>query len=159
MAQRGFSSVLLIAIIVLLAGMTTFALRFVAGAQGSASVQAQAMRAQRAAEAAIEWQRYSLFKAVQPGGCALTTNLSIPSVLGAMPVTVTCNRTPTPASVHSEGGTNFYTYTFTARACWPAGGGGGCPNAALPSNYVERQITAQAACRNGPAPAVATCTW
>ncbi|MGE5452267.1 MAG: hypothetical protein ACM3VZ_10565 [Acidobacteriota bacterium] len=155
MKQRGFSSVLLIAIIVLLAGMTRFALQFVGGAEGAAALQLQAARAQRAAEAGIEWQRYQL-RNFAPGGCAPATNFGIPSVSGNFPVTVTCSRTPNAGVIHQENGVSVYTYSFTATACWPAGAGGRCPNpaAVLPSDYVERAVTAQAACVAGP-----ICTW
>ena len=159
MKQRGFSSVLLIAIIVLLAGMTRYALQFVGGAEGAAALQLQTARAQRAAEAGVEWQRYQLrTAAVAGGGCALSTNFSIPSVSGNFPVTVTCNRTPNAGFTHSEAGVPVYTYSFTATACWPAGAGGRCPNpaAVLPSDYVERAVTAQAACVAGPP---ISCTW
>lgn len=145
--QRGFSSVLLIVIVVMLAGMTTFALRFVAGSQGSAATQLQAMRAQRAAEAAIEWQRYRLYKQL-PGACTASTNLSMPSVSGAFPVTVKCQVTVSP----KESGQTVNVFLFTATACWPASAGT-CPALVPPDDYVQRAITAQAACIGG------NCTW
>lgn len=156
--QRGFSSILLVAIIVLLASMTAFALRFVAGTQGSSSLQLQAMRAQRAAQAAVEWQRYRLRTSV-PGGCAASSSFTAPLASGNFPVTVTCARTPSATTTYTETPTagpsrTVYTYRFTATACWPAGGGV-CPNPAPPSDYVEKQITAQAACLTGPT----SCTW
>ncbi|HET8871090.1 MAG TPA: hypothetical protein VFM48_11615 [Aquabacterium sp.] len=156
--QQGFSSILLVAIIVLLAGMTAFALRFVAATQGSSSLQVQAMRAQRAAQAAVEWQRYRL-RLLSPGGCALSSSFTVPLVSGNFPVTVTCARTPTAATTYTENPSvgpprTVYTYRFTATACWPASAGV-CPNPTPPSNYVEKQVTAQAACLTGPT----SCTW
>ena len=131
MRQKGFSSVLLIAIIVLLAGMTTFALRFVTSSQGGAAMRYQAQRVQRAADAAMEWQRYRL-RNLGVAGCQATTSFNMPFSTGNVPVTVTCQRTP--VAMHTEtappANKNYYTYTFSATACMPSAGGS-CPNPAV----------------------------
>ena len=163
MRQKGFSSVLLIAIIVLLAGMTTFALRFVTSSQGGAAMRYQAQRVQRAADAAIEWQRYRL-RNLGVAGCQATTSFNMPFSTGNVPVTVTCQRTP--VAMHTEtappANKNYYTYTFSATACMPSAGGV-CPNPAVPAGYVAKQVTAVAACTTSlpPAPPAlpAVCTW
>ena len=149
MQQRGMSSVLLIVMIVMLAGMTNFALRFLSGMQGNAAAQVQVQRAQRAAEAALEWQRYRLRAAAN---CVGATNLLVPFATGNMQTSIACTRTP--AAAHNDGGT-VYTYAITVTACAPAAAGV-CPNPARPANYVERRLTAVAACSNT---APATCTW
>lgn len=149
MQQRGMSSVLLIVIIVMLAGMTSFALRFVAGMQGDVAAQVQVQRAQRAAEAALEWQRYRLRATAN---CVAATNLQVPFATGNVQTSINCLRTP--AVAHADGGT-VYTYAITVTACSPAAAGA-CPNPARPANYVERRLTAVAACSNI---APATCTW
>ena len=154
MKQRGFSTVLLIAIIVLLAGMTSFALQFVASAQGSAALDVKAVQVQQAAEAAIEWQRYRIRTLVPAAAGCVNTNVVLPFSAGNITATVTCYRTPTATTVHTEAGKSVYTYAFTAEACWPAGPTG-CPNATPPANYIYRKITASAACVTGPV----SCTW
>lgn len=147
MTQRGFSSILLIVIIVSLAGMTTVALRFVAGTQGAAGVQTQSMRAKRAAEAAIEWQRYRL----KSGTCSATANVNIPTGTGTFQVTTKCASTSTA----NEAGKVINTYLLTSTACWPAGPGGVCPNPAPVADYVVRSVTVHAACSTAPI----SCTW
>lgn len=156
MRQKGFSSVLLIAIIVLLAGMTTFALRFVTSSQGSSSMRYQAQRVQRAADAAMEWQRYRL-RNQGAAGCQASTSFNMPFSTGNVPVTVTCQRTP--AVTHAEAAPtnkNYFTYALSVTACYPAAAGV-CPNLAVPSGYVAKQVTAVAACTTPTLPA--TCTW
>lgn len=156
MRQKGFSSVLLIAIIVLLAGMTTFALRFVTSSQGGSTMRYQAQRVQRAADAAMEWQRYRL-RNFGAAGCQASTSFNMPFSMGSVPVTVTCQRTP--AAMHTEAAPsskNYYTYVLSATACFPSAGGT-CPNLAVPSGYVAKQVTALAACTTPVLPA--TCTW
>jgi Tfp pilus assembly protein PilX len=147
MKQRGFSSVLLIFIIVALAGMTRFALQFVAGSQGASTIQLQAQRAKRATDAAMEWQRYRL----KNGTCTASINVAIPSSSGPFNATTTCVQ----SSSATEAGKTIRTYRLTATACAPAGAGGSCPNFGQP-DYVERSVVSFAAC-NTTAPI--TCTW
>ncbi len=149
MQQRGMSSVLLIVIIVMLAGMTSFALRFVAGMQGNTAAQVQVQRAQRAAETALEWQRYRLRA---DANCVGPTNLLVPFATGNVQTSITCTRTP--AAAHNDGGT-VYTYAINVTACSPAAAGA-CPNPARPANYVERRLSAVAACNTAKP---AACTW
>lgn len=151
--QQGFSSILLIAIIVLLAGMTTFALRFVAGAEGNASALSQTLKAQQAAEAGMEWLRYRL----RAGQCQATRNVTIPMSTGNVQATVTCVRAP--AVMHTEGVgpgvVNSFSYTLVSTACWPDAAGS-CPNPVLSANYVARVVRGGATCTTA-IPAV--CTW
>ncbi len=161
MRQKGFSSILLIAIIVLLAGMTTFALRFVTSSQGGAAMRYQAQRVQRAADAAIEWQRYRLRNSGL-AGCQASTSFNMPFSTGNVPVTVTCQRTPVAMHTETAPPANYYAYTLSATACYPSAGGT-CPNPAVPAGYVAKQVTAVAACTTSPPPAPpvlpAVCTW
>lgn len=156
MKQRGFSSVLLIAIIVLLASMSAVAIRFVATTQGHTVVQMQWSKVNRAAETALEWQRYQIRS--NPA-CAASSNVLIPFSTGNVQVTVTCQRNPAGVT-HTEGANNYFSYTITAIACHPAVGGA-CPDASHPFNYVERRLTAVAVCPSTRPinPVVADCTW
>lgn len=161
--QRGLSSILLIAIVVLLASMATFALRFVAGAQGDASALNQSLRVQQAAESGMEWLRYRL----RVGQCAPTTNITIPMSTGNIQATVTCVPTSAaPLSDFSGAGAvpganeNLMSYTLTATACWPQTAPNGCPNPSWAVlNYSERQVRAVATCTMRAAPAPQICTW
>lgn len=160
-AQRGVSSILLIAIIVLLASMATFALRFVASAQGTAGAMMQTMKAQYGAEAGMDWLRYRL----RAGQCQPSVNLTIPLSTGAIQATVTC--TPAAAALQSDyagvgpgpgANENVMTYRLVSTACWPDVAGA-CPNAALGANYVERQIRSVASCTLRTPPTPQLCTW
>lgn len=156
--QRGFSSIMLIAMVVFLAALTTYTLNFSGMAQSSQTQDLAVSRVDQAARTGIEWQRYQLAKAAQPGGCAAVSNLNVPFNSGTVVVTIRCQRTPSAAVVHSEAGVNLYTYSYTATACSPVGGGATCPlaDAAKPSLYVERAYSGIAACTGAlPTP----CTW
>lgn len=139
--QRGVSAVMLIAIIVLLAGLGAYAMRFLSTAQGTQSAARLALRAELAARAGLEWQRFRLAVPAPPaalpaGACAAATNLNLPLESGAFRVTVSCQATGT----HTEGGGTVTSYSLTATACWPAPGA--CPHPAPPADYVERQVSA-----------------
>lgn len=161
--QRGVSSILLIAIIVLMASMATFALRFVAGAQGNASAFNQTLRVQQAAESGMEWLRYRL----RTGQCAPTTNITIPMSAGSIQATVTC--VPTAAVPNSDfsgagpvpgANENLMSYTLTSTACWPQVAPNGCPHPSWATlNYSERQVRAVATCTMRAPPAPQVCTW
>ncbi len=157
-AQRGFSSVMLIAMVVLLAALTTYTLNFSGMVQSSQTQDLAVSRVDQAARTGIEWQRYQLVKAAQPGGCAALANLNVPFNSGTVVVTIRCQRTPSAAVTHSEAGVSLYTYSYTATACSPVAGGATCPlaDAVKPSLYVERAYSGMAAC-TGVAPT--PCTW
>ena len=140
-SQRGFSSVMVIASIVMVASLCAFSLRFTASAQGSASVELLTERAQQAARAGYEWQRMQASLAVP--ACTPATNLVVPFTSGNFPVRVTCTQTAPSASTTDQAPVtstsyNIAAYTITATSCWPAPAG--CPNGAPPANYVQRTV-------------------
>lgn len=136
-AQRGFSSVMVVAIIVLVASLCAYSLRFTAAAQGTASVELMTERAQQAARTGYEWQRMQVSLAVPV--CTPVSNIVVPFTSGNFPVRVTC--TAASAGATDQAGAtpyNIAAYTITATACWPAPAG--CPVAAPPANYVQRSV-------------------
>ncbi|TAK76114.1 MAG: hypothetical protein EPO12_17245 [Aquabacterium sp.] len=134
--QRGFSTVMVIGIIVLMASLCAFALRFVAAAQSTASIDLLSARAQQAAEAGLEWQRMQIQQNPAPCPAAIVTNLVVPFSTGNFSVRVTC----TPQGSLTDG-TPISMFSLSAVACYPSAGGV-CPNAAaMPGEYVERQLT------------------
>lgn len=160
--QRGVSSVMLIAMIVFLAMLSTYTLHFVGATQGAQTMDIALARVEQAARTGLEWQRYKLRNAVSPADaitvCPATANLLVPLSSGNVTVTLVCSRTPNAATTHTEGALSVYTYAFTATACAPSPGGS-CPepDATKGSAYVERKLTGQAACStNG---ARSDCTW
>lgn len=154
--QRGVSAVLLVAMLVFLASLTAYTLHFVGAAQGTRTMDLMLSRADQAAKAALEWQRYQLRNQPLATRCAALTNIDVPLSTGLMRATVTC--AVDVGSPFNENGTSVYSYTFTATACSPAVAGT-CPvtpDASKPVGYVERAYTSRASC-SGAAPA--TCTW
>lgn len=149
MQQRGFSTIMLIVLVVVLASMTTFALRFVSGAQGIVTMGVQTSRVRHAAETAVEWQRYQLLNVGAPA--CVATNLNVPFTSGSVMATITC----IPGVTQPEGGQNITPYDIKVTACWPAGPAG-CPNLAPPPDYVEQQINVGAAC---PDAVGSDCSW
>lgn len=138
-ARRGFSSVMVIAIIVLLASLCAFAVRFVATARATASMDMLAARAQQAAESALEWQRMQIQQNAAPCPATVVTNLVVPFTTGNFSVRVTC----TPQGSVTDGSA-IALFSLTAVSCYPSAGGV-CPNAAaMPGEYVERQLTGTA---------------
>jgi MSHA biogenesis protein MshP len=135
-AQRGFSVMLMLGIIVLMGGMLAYAVSFTSGMNHSVAQEAGVLRVTQAANAGLEWARYRV--RVSAGGpCwAASTNLTIPLSSGAVPVTVLCMRAQYP-----EGTANRTIYQLSATACSPAAAGGACPNLAGAANYVQRTVT------------------
>ena len=135
--QRGFSSVLMLGVIVLAAGMLGYAVTVTSAAHDSAAREIAAARMARAAQAGLEWGQFRVRPGVAPT-CA-GSNILMPFSSGAIAVTVTC----TPNGPYTEGSTTVTRYQFTATACSPAAAGT-CPNAAGSGNYVEAQVSGAA---------------
>jgi MSHA biogenesis protein MshP len=144
--QRGVSSILLIALIVLMASLGVFALNFVSTGQALNNTTLMGIRAEQAALAGLEWQRFKLNGAAP--SCVNATTLAIALSSGNFPVTVLCTITSVPAAGYTEGpGPSVRTYAYTATACWPSTGA--CPVApATPQepDYVERSISGISSC-------------
>lgn len=129
---------LMLGIILLMGGMLAYAVSFTSGMNHSVAQEAGVLRVTQAANAGLEWARYRVrFSAGGPCWAAATT-LTIPLSSGAVPVTVLCT-----ASTYTEGTAPpviVTIYQLRATACSPAAAGT-CPNAAGPTNYVERTVT------------------
>jgi MSHA biogenesis protein MshP len=131
--ERGFSVVLMLALIVLVGGMLAYTVSLGTTMHASTAQEIGSARAAQAAQAGLEWGKLRVRQAA--ANCVAVTNLTMPLASGAMPVTVRCTST-----AHNEGGTAVSTYQFVVTACRPAAGGA-CPNAAGSSDYVERVAT------------------
>lgn len=132
--QRGFSVVLMLAVIVLMGGMVAYSVTLASTTGSGVAQDVGVARAAQAAQAGLEWGRYRVQTGVLPSCVAITT-LNIPLTSGPMPVTVRCLLTGT----HLEGGQPVNTYQLSATACAPAPAG--CPNGAGAPNYVERTVS------------------
>ena len=160
--QRGVSAVLLVAMIVFLAMLTTFTLHFVGATQGAQTKSVALARVRQAARTGLEWQRFKLLNGASPADtvtvCPGTANLVVPLSSGNVTVTLVCNRTPTAATVHTDN-VATYTYAYTATACWPGPTAASCPepDGNKGPDYVEYKLSGQAACASSGA--ASTCTW
>lgn len=135
---RGASAVLVIAVLVLLGGLSVHVVGLVSSVNNGYAMEANLMRATQAAESGLEWARFRVLQSNQP--CAPLQNVVMPGSLGPYTVTVRC----------IVGGTDFTgppatwtQYRLTVTACnLPSAGA--CPNTGLnPGNdYVERRASA-----------------
>lgn len=133
--QRGFSAILMIALIVLVAGMLSYAVTVTSAAHDSTARELASARVMRAAQSGLEWGQFRVRPGVAPL-CAASSNITVPYSSGALAVTVTC----TANGPYTEGAATVSRYQFTATACTPAAGGA-CPNAAGGSDYAEAQVS------------------
>ena len=134
--QRGFSSALMLAVIVLLSSLLAYAVTLTSSAHSGLAQEIAATRALQAARSGLEWGRYRIVNGAGPI-CAPTTTLALPLSSGALPVTVRCTET-LPA--FNEAGTPVRIFQLTAIACSPAPSGT-CPDATGSGDYVQQQAT------------------
>ncbi len=131
--ERGFSAILMLALIVLMGGMLGYAATVTSAMGDSAAQEISQERMRQAALAGLEWGRYR----IEANPAAGTDDLALPFTTGV--VTVTVRRTLTSPSPYNEGGP-VSTYVVSATACWPAPSGR-CPDATPAPGYVQRVVT------------------
>ena len=131
-AQRGFTLVSGIFLIVILFLLSAYLIGFRVQQDSTLALDVLGTRAYAAARSGAEWGAYN---SLRNGACAASTPVTFSGTLAGYTATVTCSR-----SAYDEGGTTVSMDTIVANACnQPAGGN--CPNATPAANYVERQIT------------------
>ena len=136
-AQRGVSGIMVLAILVLLGGLSAYAVGLVTSVHSGYAAELSHARATQAAEAGLDWGRYRV-SVPAVANCAAAQNLTLPSTLAPYRVTVRC----TASALLTEGGVPLRVYRITATACnLPAAGA--CPNATASADYVERLLSAQ----------------
>lgn len=123
--QRGVSLVTALFLIVVLAGIASFAVRLTAVQQQSFGAGLQATRALLAARAGVEWGAH---RALNGGSCVSQSTTLNEAGAAGFTISVTCAQ-----SVHSEGGATVNVYTIEALA--QAGTYGG-------PDYVSRRLHA-----------------
>lgn len=136
--QRGFSAVLMIALIVGVAGMLGYAVTVTSAMHDSSAREIASSRAAQAAQSGLEWGQFR----VRPGAapiCVPSSNITLPYSSGAIAVTVNCTTT----GPYTEAAATVTRYQFTATACSPAAAGT-CPNPAGSGDYVEAQVVGSA---------------
>jgi MSHA biogenesis protein MshP len=124
-AQRGFSLISAIFLLVVIAALGTFAVTLSTTQQQSAALDVMGSRAYQAARAGIEWGAY---QALQNNSCSTSTPLTgLPNTLANFAVTVQC--TPTVAS-EANATVTMYDLKSTATQ-----------GTVTKPDYVERQIS------------------
>lgn len=135
-AQRGFSLVSAIFLLVVIAALGTFAVTLSTTQQQSSALDVMGARAYQAARAGIEWGAYQMLpNSAVPGGFATSCRpgptsqviAPLPNTLAGFSVNVQCAST-----AHSEANATVTIYQLTSTATQ------GTP--ATPG-YVERQMT------------------
>lgn len=142
-AQRGFSLVTAIFLLVVLAGLGAAMVSFSTVQHQSSTLDILGSRAYQAARAGIEWAAFQVVQsgvAAPPSGAggfaalcqatATSSSVNLAGTLSAFPVSVSCN-----ASSAVESATTVWMYNITSTASGVAGATVGSPD------YVERQMT------------------
>jgi len=142
-SNRGFGSVAILVVLVLLAAMAAAIVRLSATAQSSSALDTLSARADQAARAGVEWGLYQAFKGSWTTCSGASQTLDLRADMGMM-VTVSCS-----SSTYNEGESSpnvakvLRVYTIDATACNSTS----CPDnaRAIQKGYVERWRQVQAA--------------
>ena len=142
-SRRGFGSVAILVVLVMLAALAAAIVRLSATAQSSSALDTLSARADQAARAGTEWGLYQAFKGSWTSCAGASQTLDLRTDMGMM-VTVSCS-----SSTYSEGETSpgvaktLRVYTIDATACNSTS----CPDnaRATQKGYVERRRQVQAA--------------
>lgn len=143
-AQRGFSIITGVFLMVVLALLGAYMLSVTGIQQSSSQLDIQGARAYQAARTGVEWGAWQVLDPNNAIGTpalptcpASPTNLSaLAGSLSPFTVTVTCTATST-----TEANRNVGAYLIVATACNQPSAGS-CPNAAPSAGYLERQMQA-----------------
>jgi MSHA biogenesis protein MshP len=156
--ERGFSVVVAIFLLVVLAALSVIIVSVTGIQQASGQLDVLGVRAYHAARGGLEW---GVHQVVDPNNseaacgirnCPASTNLSgLPQSLSPFTVTVTCSQVDA-----TEGNRNVRVFTLVATACNQPSGGA-CPNAAPAAEYVQRQLQASVAKCKDPTAAAPRC--
>jgi MSHA biogenesis protein MshP len=141
--MRGFGSIAILVVLVMLAALAAAVVRLSAGAQTSSALDTLSTRADQAARAGAEWGLYQAFKGSWTACAGASQTLDLRADMG-MVVTVTCT-----SATYNEGETSpgvpkvLRVYTIDAVAC----NSSTCPDNSRPAqgNYVERRRQVQGA--------------
>lgn len=163
--ERGFSVVVAIFLLVVLAALSVIIVSVTGIQQASGQLDVLGVRAYQAARSGMEWGVRSVLdpdNTLNPASCAApvmpacpaATNLSgLPQSLAPFTVSVTCTQTDT-----TEGNRSLRVFLVVASACNEPEGGA-CPRVAAPTipDYVSRQLQASVAKCKDPTAAAPRC--
>lgn len=135
--QRGVSGVMVIAVLVLLGGLTAYTVGLVTSVQSSYARELSYARATQAAEAGLDWGRWRITAAALPACTGTQTLTALPGTLSPYAVTVRC----TLSGTHVEGPSTVRTYRVDSTAC-NVPSAGQCPSAVASGDYVQASASA-----------------
>jgi MSHA biogenesis protein MshP len=137
-AARGASSLLVIAVMVLLGGLSVYVTGLVSSVSNGYAMEMNLARARQAAESGLEWGRYVMLQ--NGAACTAVQNVVMPGSLAPYTVTVRCS---TGGADLAGPPASFVQYRLSVTAC-NIPSGGNCPNTSIApgSDYVERRLTA-----------------
>lgn len=138
--QRGFSGVMIIAVLVMVGAVVPFAVGLVTAVHDGHARGLSHARATQAAEAGLDWGRYRVLNGAAATCTAVQSINTLPGSLQPYTVSVRCQ----VSVAVNESGAPLTAYRVTATACnQPLAGA--CPNAAATgADYVERTATTMA---------------
>jgi MSHA biogenesis protein MshP len=133
--QRGFSSVLVIVALLLMASLMAFGVTILSSTQGGYALELSHARAKQAAQAGLDWGRYQVLRPAVPN-CPVLQNVAMPGSLSVFTVSVRCAN-----NSFTEGGVPLKVYTLSVTACLLPAGAPSCPAVSTTSSYVEKTVT------------------
>jgi MSHA biogenesis protein MshP len=134
--QRGLSGLLVLAVLVLLASVSAYAVGLVTSVHSGYARELSHSRASQAAQAGLDWGRYRVLAGAAPLCTAAQNITTLPGTLQPYTVTVRCTTT----GPYTETGAPVRAYRLLATACnQPLAGQ--CPNAAAGADYVENTVS------------------
>jgi MSHA biogenesis protein MshP len=133
-SQRGVSALLVLAVLVMLASITTYAVSLVTSAASSQARQVSHSRAQQAAQAGLQWAQWRVRVAATPQCPANAVFNALPGQLAPYRAIVSC----TLARSTTEGGAPVNIYRLDVTACNAAA----CPQTNPAAGYVEHRLSA-----------------
>jgi MSHA biogenesis protein MshP len=138
--QRGFSAVMIIAVLVMVGAVVPFAVGLVTAVHNGHARALSHGRATQAAEAGLDWGRYRTNNGAAATCTAVQSINTLPGSLQPYTVSVRC----TLSATVTESGLTLNAYRVVATACnQPLAGA--CPNAAATgADYVERTLSTMA---------------
>lgn len=131
MKSRGFAIITAIFFLLMLGLLGAFVVNMATSQHKGSALDMDAIRAEQAARAGIEW---GLYRTMRDADCTTSNLALVPASLDQFTVTVVCN----PSGAVAAGA----VVTITATACNQPDGGS-CPNEdSLGDFYVERRLEA-----------------
>lgn len=134
--MRGFATIVVIGLLVMLAVLGASLVVISGTQQGGYALDVQGVKAYHAARAAVEWAMYNVLR-TGGSGCVTVngSSFTLGGNLAGYRVSLTCTQTSHEEVTHPAGVT---MYALSATACNDAV----CPTAASPppAYYIERQL-------------------